>query len=116
MLQFASTIKLLCEVIGLCLLGQGILYVLTGVNREKNLPYKLLRTVTSPITKALRAITPKFVLDQHIGLVAFFVIFVVWFWAGQTKLRLCLTEHTQDPLCAAMLQKYSERQQQRQGQ
>lgn len=116
MLQFASTLKLLCEVIGLCLVGQGILYLLAGASREKNLPYKMLRTVTSPIMKALRVVTPRFVLDQHLGLVALLVIFLVWYWAGNTKLRLCLTEHQQDPLCASMLEKYSERRQQPPGQ
>jgi ABC-type uncharacterized transport system permease subunit len=114
MLHFASTIKLLCEIVGLCLVGQGVLYILAGASREKNLPYQLLRTVTSPVIRALRVITPRFVLDRHMGLLAFFVVFMLWFWAGQTKLVLCLTEHQQNPLCAGMLEKYQERQLQRQ--
>lgn len=111
MLYFASTVKLLAEIVGLCLIGQGILYLLAGANREKNFPYQILKTITSPIMKLLRLITPRFVLDQHLGLLAFLVVFLVWFWAGQQKLMLCLTQYSQDPSCSAMLQKYSERQQ-----
>ena len=109
MLQFISIVKLLCEIVGLSLIGQGILYVLAGANREKNFPYLILRTVTSPVTQALRWVTPRFVLDQHLGLLAFLIVFLVWFWAGQQKLKLCLTEYSTHPACTAMLQKYEER-------
>lgn len=114
MLHFVSSLKLICEIVGLCLIGQGVLYVLAGASREKNLPYRLLRTVTAPVVKALRFVTPRFVLDQHLGLLAFLVVFLVWYWAGNTKLMLCLTEHQQSPLCAGMLEKYEQRQLQRQ--
>lgn len=111
MLYFVSTVKLLAEIVGLCLIGQGILYILAGANREKNFPYQILKVITSPILKALRVVTPRFVLDRHLGLLAFLVVFLLWFWAGQQKLALCLTQYSHDPSCAAMLQKYSERQQ-----
>ncbi len=110
MLHFVSSLKLICEIVGLCLIGQGVLYILAGATREKNLPYQLLRMVTNPVIKALRFVTPRFVLDQHLGLLAFLVVFMVWFWAGHTKLALCLTEYQQNPLCAGMLEKYQERQ------
>lgn len=109
MLQFFSILKLLCEIVGLSLIGQGILYVLAGANREKNFPYLILRTVTSPVTRAVRFITPRFILDQHVGFVALFLVFLIWFWAGQQKLKLCLTEYAGHPACTAMVQKYEER-------
>ena len=75
MLTIVVILKALTEIAGLALLGQGILFVLAGANREQNLFYKLLKTVTSPIRRAVRFITPRFVPDRHIGIAAFFLAF-----------------------------------------
>lgn len=109
MLQVAIIIKALAEVAGFALIGQGILYLLAGAKRERNGAYQILRVITSPIMKFARLITPRFVLDQHIGLVAFFLIFVVWYVAGQQKLHLCVTQYPTHSSCVDMVKALEQR-------
>ena len=90
MLNVVIILKALMEIAGLALLGQGILFVLTGANREQNLFYKVLKTVTSPIMRALRFITPRFVLDRHIGIAAFFLVAGLWLALTMFKIQLVL--------------------------
>ena len=83
-------LKALAEVAGLALLGQGILFVLAGAHREQNPFYKLLKTVTSPIVRAVRFITPHFVPDRHIGIAAFFLVAGLWLALTLLKIQLVL--------------------------
>ena len=77
MLQVVVILKAVNEVALMALLGQAALYVLAGAQRDTNPVYALLKAVTSPVMKLARAITPRIVLDQHIGFVAFFLVLVV---------------------------------------
>jgi hypothetical protein len=70
--------KALAELVAMFLLGRGLLYILAGQNRDKNVFYQILRIVTDPIIAATRFITPKVVIDRHIPYVAF--LLVVWIW------------------------------------
>ena len=90
MLLFAIVLKGLAEVVLLVLFGQGVLYVLAGSGRHTNLIYRMFATVTAPIMKAARFVTPRFVLDQHIGLVAFFLVILVWAAALALKVQAVL--------------------------
>jgi hypothetical protein len=73
-----KVLKALAEVAGFALLGQGLVYLFAGINREKNFVYVLLRIITSPATKLARLLSPRFVRDQHMPLVAFGLVFWVW--------------------------------------
>jgi hypothetical protein len=77
MLQLVVIAKAVNEVALMALLGQGALYVLAGAKRETNPVYAILKAITSPVMKLSRAITPRVVLDQHIGFVALFVVLIV---------------------------------------
>ena len=77
-LQIILILKALTEVAGVAFLGQGVLWVIAGAKRGENLVYKIFVTLTSPVTKVARFITPRIVLDQHIGLVAFLLISLIW--------------------------------------
>ena len=90
MLLVAIILKGLVEVLLLVLLGQGILYVFAGGNRGSNLVYRMFATVTAPIMKVARAVTPRFVVDQHIGLVAFFLLVALWVAALALKVHFAL--------------------------
>jgi hypothetical protein len=68
----------LAEVAGLFLLGQGVLYVLAGQNRDKNGVYRLFQIVTSPVIRIVRALAPKLVADRLIPFIAFFLLFALW--------------------------------------
>lgn len=71
-------IKTLAEVAGFALIGQGLVYLFAGINREQNFVYVIFRIVTSPATKLARFLTPRFVRDHHMPLVAFALVFWVW--------------------------------------
>lgn len=90
MLNIVIILKALTEIAGLALLGQGILFVLAGDNREQNLFYKVLKTITSPIMRAVRFITPRFVPDRHVGIAAFFLVAGLWLALTMLKIQLVL--------------------------
>jgi hypothetical protein len=83
-------LKALTEVAGVAMIGQGLLWVIAGAKREQNFVYKLFKTLTSPVTIATRAITPRIVIDAHIGLVAFFLLLVLWVALTAFKIKLVL--------------------------
>lgn len=83
-------LKALTEVAGIAFVGQGVLWVLAGAKRDQNVVYNLFKTLTSPVTKVTRAITPRIVIDAHIGLVAFFLLVVVWVALTALKIKLVL--------------------------
>ena len=89
-LQIILVLKALTEVAGVAFLGQGVLWVISGAKRDQNMVYNLFKVLTSPVTKVTRLITPRVVLDAHIGLVAFFLLFVLWVVVLVLKAQTCL--------------------------
>ena len=83
-------LKALTEIAGVAFLGQGVLWVIAGSKRDQNLIYKLFKTLTSPITRVTRAITPRVIIDAHIGLVAFFLLMVLWIGLTVMKVKIVL--------------------------
>lgn len=70
--------KALVEVAGFGYLGQGLVGLFAGSRRESNIVFQIFRIVTSPVTRATRFVTPKFVPDRHIPFVAFGLL--LWAW------------------------------------
>ena len=90
MLTLIVVLKALTEVAGLALLGQGILFLLAGASREQNVFYRVIQTITGPIIRFTRLITPRFVSDRHIGLAAFFLVAGIWLALTILKVKLVL--------------------------
>ena len=90
MLTLVIVLKALTEVAGLALLGQGILFLLAGASRAQNIFYRLIQTITAPIIRFTRLITPRFVPDRHIGLAAFFLVAGLWLALTILKVKLVL--------------------------
>jgi len=90
MFEVIVILKALTEVAGVAMMGQGVLWVLAGSKRDQNLVYGMFKTLTSPVMKATRWITPRVVLDQHLGLVAFFLLIVLWLGLTVMKIRIVL--------------------------
>lgn len=88
MLQSVIILKALAEVALFAFVGQGILYLFAGAKRESNFVYTTFKMLTSPVTKVTRFIAPRFIVDQHIGFLAFFLLMVVW--AGLTVAKISL--------------------------
>jgi hypothetical protein len=84
-----SVLRALVEVAGWFLMGQGLLYVLAGKGRDANPVYRLFRLLTSPVVRIARALTPAVVVDRHIPLVAFVLLFWTWIGLQVLKRHLC---------------------------
>lgn len=83
-------LKALTEVAGVAFLGQGVLWVIAGAKRDQNIVYNLFKTITSPVTRFTRLITPRVIIDAHIGLVAFFLLIVLWLVLTAFKIKMVL--------------------------
>jgi hypothetical protein len=90
MYELIVILKALTEVAGVALLGQGVLYAVTGNKRDQNLFYGIFKAVTLPVLKVTRWITPRVILDRHLGLVAFFLLMVLWLGLTVAKIRIVL--------------------------
>ena len=92
MYEIIVILKALTEIAGVAFLGQGVLWLIAGAKREQNVVYNLFRTLTSPVTRVTRAITPRIVIDAHIGMVAFFLLLVLWVALTAFKIKLVLDQ------------------------
>jgi uncharacterized protein YggT (Ycf19 family) len=84
-----SLLKLVVEIALLALLGQGVLYVLAGQQRQTNFFYQLLQVLSKPFTAVVRKATPARVADQHVPIVTFFLLSIVWVVVVLEKVSLC---------------------------
>jgi hypothetical protein len=100
MLTVVVILKGLVEVAGLALIGQGILFVLAGANREQNVFYRVLKIVAMPAHKLARLITPRrLVPDAYIGWAAFFLVTGLWIGLSLEKAQQCRAQ-PEHPYCA----------------
>lgn len=90
MLLFVEVVKLLAEIALLCLAGQWVLGLLAGKRREENLFYQLFQVLTRPVIRGARLLSPRVVLDQHLPLVAFLLLFFIWLAATLAKIDICV--------------------------
>ena len=84
-----SILRTLVEVAGFALLGQGVLVLLAGKYREQNIFYRVLRIITGPVVRTVRFITPRLILDAHIPVLTFFLLFWLWIMLAFAKRHLC---------------------------
>lgn len=83
--------RALVEVALLTLLGQGLLALLTGARRQGNPVYQLFQIVTRPVLAVVRKLTPSLIIDKHLPVVAFFLLF--WLWIGLAYLKRAYCEN-----------------------
>ena len=88
----AQTIVL---VAGTSLLGQLVVGMFNWRARQQNIVYKTFELVASPFVKLIRLVTPKIVLDQHIPIAAFMVLFIAYFWLGFEHRASCRADLAQ---------------------
>lgn len=87
--------KALIEIAGLALLAQFLVGLLAGRSRHENPVYRLLEVVASPVTRLVRLVTPKVVLDRHIPLAAFLLLVFAWGASIYGIARSCATDSQQ---------------------
>lgn len=88
-------LQTLVLVAGLALLGQGLVGVFNWPRRRQNLVYRLFEVIASPVVKLVRLVTPKIVLDQHIPIATFMVLFIAYFWLGFEHRASCRADVSQ---------------------
>ena len=90
MLTFLNLLQLILYIPLLALAGQGALHVLAGPKRDTNFFYRLLQLLSKPFTFLMRRLTPAKVADEHVPIVTFFVVLVVYFIVTFERIDLCL--------------------------
>ena len=89
-LTFLNLLQLILYIPLLALAGQGALYVLAGPKRDSNFFYQLLQLISKPFTSLMRRLTPSKVADQHVPIVTFFLLLVIYFVVTFERIDLCL--------------------------
>jgi hypothetical protein len=92
-----TILRALVEVAGMFLIGQGVLWLFGPRAREGNFVYDLFKKGTTPVTRVTRWITPRFIHDAHIGLVAFMLLLWLWFALAWVRRYLCVVQGVQCP-------------------
>jgi uncharacterized protein YggT (Ycf19 family) len=70
--------KALIEIAALALLAQFLVGIFAWGRRNENPIYRLFQVIASPVTRLVRLLTPKIVLDRHIPLAAFLILVFAW--------------------------------------
>ena len=83
---FLAVVHNMVMLIGIVYLCQLLVGVFNWPARNNNVIYRLFRFLTSPVTRAVRAITPQQIADQHVPVVAFGLLF--WLYIMLMALRL----------------------------
>ena len=73
-----SALRATAEMLGLCLLGQGILYLIAGRNRGNNRIYQLFDLITRPPRQLVAKLTPGTPSPLVIGVLAYIVLLLLW--------------------------------------
>lgn len=63
-------LSLLISALMWTLIGQGVLALILGERRAQNFVYRFMATITWPMMRLTRILTPRLVLDRHLGWVA----------------------------------------------
>jgi hypothetical protein len=80
MRQLLGTVQLVIAIAMMALVGQAVLYLLAGHDREKNLFYQVVRIIPSPFVKLTRLLTPRVFEDRVIPFAAFCWLAVLFIW------------------------------------
>jgi hypothetical protein len=89
MLTLILALKTVLEIAAMALLGRTLLGLLAGARREHNLAYQLLDAAARPAVWLARRLTPGFVLERHLPLVAFLLLGFAWLAVTVWKVSHC---------------------------
>jgi len=89
--------RALVEVAAALMLGQGVLWLFGPRARDGNFVYDLFKKGTAPVVRLTRAITPRFIHDAHIGIVAFMLLVWLWFALAWLRRSMCIAQSLQCP-------------------
>ncbi len=78
LLFLISALRALIEMLGLCLLAQGALYLIAGSGRERNPIYRFFALMTRGPQRLIAICLPKTTSPFLIALATLFVLFALW--------------------------------------
>jgi hypothetical protein len=90
-LLFLNIAQLILYIGGLALLGQGLLFVISGQKRETNFVYQLFQILNKPWTGIARFISPKQIADHQVPFVAFCILAVLYIAVTLAKIEHCVS-------------------------
>lgn len=73
-----GALRAIVEMLGLCLIGQGVLCLLAGQNRQKNAIYRLFELLTRLPRQLAAWLLPRNASGKAAGMLAFLLLFLVW--------------------------------------
>jgi hypothetical protein len=73
-----SALRSVIELLGLCLLGQGILYVLAGRNRANNHVYQLFDLITKAPRQIVASTMRTSTNSITVGVLCFVILLLAW--------------------------------------
>jgi uncharacterized protein YggT (Ycf19 family) len=80
---------------GMFLLAQLIVGLFNWNRRHQNVIYGFFAVLTRPFVRLTRAITPRIVVDQHVPMVTFLLLFFAYFVVVILLYKVCLSDLTQ---------------------
>ena len=91
MLLSLNIAQLILYIGGLSLIGQALLFVLSGQKRDTNLFYQLFQILNKPWTAIARFISPKQIADHQIPFVAFCILAILYIVVTLAKIEHCVS-------------------------
>ncbi len=73
-----GAVRAIVEMLGLCLIAQGVLHVVAGRAREANFIYQLFALLTRAPRKLVARLLPQGCSGILIGIVSFTALFAIW--------------------------------------
>lgn len=83
---FLAIVHNMVMLVGIIYLAQLLTGIFNWPGRENNPIYRLFRFLASPVTRAVRFITPDKIADRHVPVVAFAMLF--WLYLMLIAARL----------------------------
>jgi uncharacterized protein YggT (Ycf19 family) len=74
---------------GLALIGQLLVGAFNWPARQQNIIFRLFQVIASPAVKLVRLVTPRIVIDRHIPIAAFLLLFFAYLWLGFQVREVC---------------------------
>jgi hypothetical protein len=73
-----SALRATVEMLGLCMLGQGILYLVAGRNRDSNRIYQLFDLITRPPRQLVARLIPGEPGAHAVSMLTFGILLLLW--------------------------------------
>ncbi len=73
-----SAVRAIVEMLGLCLIGQGVLYLIGGRQRSGNRVYQLFSLITKAPRRMVATVLPHSASEMLIGNVTFAILLILW--------------------------------------